>query len=136
MKSTSVILVLAFGGLLLGACGKKDGAAGDAPSASAPVTAAPVASETAAPVETATAAPTPTPVVTTPKVQENIDACCNALQGEAKSGKGTAKAAAARALTICPGVAKLVREGKTTRASGLTQIRSALVGTSVPSQCQ
>lgn len=79
-----------------------------------------------------------TPVTThTPTKQESIDACCNALRSVQKSGKSAAaKAKAAQAAAICPGIAKLVKTGTTSRSAGLSQIRSALVGFDVPGECR
>ncbi|MFO0758602.1 MAG: hypothetical protein U0359_19065 [Byssovorax sp.] len=121
----------------LAGCGKKseDPQAVPVPSGTAAAVAADsgAAASATAPV---TAAPT-TPVVVNPEVQQQpIDACCAALAAEARSGKSKdAKAKAAQAATICPGIAKLVKSGATTRASALTQIRSALVGVTVPGEC-
>ena len=87
-----------------------------------------------------TPAATPQPGVAgtaTAKKGESIDACCSALNAVAKSGKtALAKSKAASAAAVCPGIAKLVKDGTTSRSAGLTQIRSALTGFTVPPECQ
>jgi hypothetical protein len=150
-------VLLVCGGLTLAACGKKDdgGSTGTAASASATATATaaatatatatasaapdPSGSASAAPADTGSAAPADTgaPVATGKAPEKPIDDCCAALARAAHtSGRGkAAKNAAHRAEEICPGIAALVRQGRTTRASALTQIKSALVGRSVPPQC-
>jgi len=83
---------------------------------------------------------TPQPVVTatnTPTKHETIDACCSALSAVQKSGKtATAKSKAAAAAAVCPGIAKLVKNGTTSRSAGLAQIRSSLTGFDVPGECR
>ncbi len=107
-----------------------------APAAPDP-TPAPAATED--PSATASGAPAPQPVVTatnTPTKRETIDACCSALAAISKSGKtAVAKSKAASAAAVCPGIAKLVKAGTTTRAAGLAQIRSALAGFDSPAEC-
>jgi ABC-type transport system substrate-binding protein len=132
----SSVLGLATAGLLLAACSKKDDASSTtaAASAAAPDTAAPAAT-TAAP----TAAPVPThvpPVTTTVVTNQSIDSCCNALANAGKSGKdAAAKQKAATAAGVCTGIAPKVKNGTVLRASALTQIKSGLVGTTVPPEC-
>jgi hypothetical protein len=83
----------------------------------------------AAPTPVAPAAPTYDP--------KSLDACCAALDAVKRSGRGVeAKRKSAQADQICPGISKLVRDGKTTRDAGLAQIRSALTGVDVPPECQ
>jgi hypothetical protein len=66
-----------------------------------------------------------------------IDSCCAALAAVKHSGRGgRAKSKASRAAEICPGIAALVRQGRSTRQAALTQIKSALVGSDVPGECQ
>lgn len=102
-------------------------AGGDAASAAAPSTAA------APPAQAAGGEPTPT----TKRAGESIDACCSALSAIGSSGKGAlAKSQAASAAAVCPGIAKRVKAGDTTRSAGLAQIRSSFVGSTVPPECK
>ncbi len=155
MKRVSVIRVLSCclalsAALVVGCKDKEDPATVPVPTANATTAAA---AQTTAPAAAATDAPsgTPTggataptqpptgagPVTTTPQKNESIDACCSALNAVAKSGKSaTAKSKAASAAAVCPGVAKLVKAGTTSRSAGLSQIRSALVGFDVPGECR
>jgi hypothetical protein len=133
-------MILILGALALAAC-KKDAdsqaGAGTATSA-APLPPSTGEATAASAMASVTAAPTPPPppVAAAPVQQASIDACCSALSAVGKSGRGRdAKAKSAQASKVCPGIAKLVKEGKTTRASALTQIKSALVGVDIPSEC-
>lgn len=118
------------------------------PATTAAATTAPAATATAAATDApsgapaATDAPTapPQPVATntqTTTKHETIDACCSALAAIQKSGKtATAKSKAAAAAAVCPGIAKLVKAGTTSRTAGLAQIRSAMTGFDVPGECK
>lgn len=143
VASLFVGLVVA-GSLSAVGCGNKteDPAVVPVPSTTAAAAPTPTATATATEDPSAaasgTAAPTPQPVVTTntPVKHESIDACCSALNAVSKSGKtAVAKSKAASAAAVCPGIAKLVKAGTTTRAAGLAQIRSALAGFDAPSEC-
>ena len=151
MKRASLIRVLASGLLLgcvivVGCKDKEDPATVPVPSGEPATTAAapaPTTSTTEDPAASASASATaaPPPVAGTgaavPHKGESIDACCNALRAVAKSGKtSTAKAKAASAAAVCPGIAKLVKDGTTSRSAGLSQIRSALTGYDVPGECR
>lgn len=151
MKRASLIRVLASGLLLgcvmvVGCKDKEDPATVPVPSGEPAPTAAPAATTSATEDPAASAgasgAPTaPPPVAGTgtpvPHKAESIDGCCNALRAVAKSGKtSTAKAKAASAAAVCPGIAKLVKDGTTSRSAGLSQIRSALTGYDVPGECR
>jgi hypothetical protein len=106
--------------------------------------AAPAPTPSAAPSETASAEPSSAPTAaqpvatnTAPVQGASIDACCSALNAIQKSGKtAQVKAKAAAAAAACPGIAKLVKEGKTGRSAGLAQIRSALTGFDAPGECR
>lgn len=147
-RSRSVLLVLAACGIFLGAC-KKEEEPQSVPVPSAQ-TAAPVAADTpppatapadAAPPEPAAVAPTtpaPGTGLGTKKAGESIDACCSALGAQAVlSGRSEdAKRKLNSAKQICLGVAKLVKEGKTSRAAALGSIKAGLAGASAPAECQ
>ena len=138
IRPSSALVLMVLGALSLVACKKEaEPEAVPVPSATTP---APVAADSAGAAGTvATAvATTPPPVVNTAPVQPaNIDACCSALSAVAHSGRGKdAKIKSAQAAKICPGIAALVKSGKTTRASALTQIKSSLVGVDVPAECR
>lgn len=139
-RSSHALVLLVLGALSLVACKKEvEPEAVPVPSASAP---APVAADSAAAAASAAAASAaaavaaPPVVNTQPVVQQPIDSCCSALAAVAHSGRGKdAKIKSAQAAKICPGIAALVKSGKTTRASALTQIKSSLVGVDVPAEC-
>ena len=141
-----VVGLLVIGGLIAVGCKKdEDPASVPVPSQSAAATPPPAPTTTEDPdagaPETPSATPNtnPQPVVTTtvPKKQESIDACCSALRAVQKSGKtAIAKSKAAAAAGVCPGIAKLVKDGTTSRSAGLAQIRSSLTGFAVPPECQ
>jgi hypothetical protein len=139
MNSKIVLVLGVCGAMVLGACGKKDkdATADSAAPTTAATAPAPVASETPpAETATATAAPTTPPVVNnTPVVGANIDACCAGLVTEEHRAAPKNRAAARRAMEECPGIAKLVREGKTQRAAGLSMIRAAMSGAALPRAC-
>jgi hypothetical protein len=155
--SRAVFFVLGCG-LLAGAC-KKEEAAEPAPipmqAPSATLVAAdpvPVASEapaTPAPGSAAVAAPTPPPAAAAAPASEpaggaatqggaTIAPCCKALSAIAlKSGKSAdTKAKAGTAATVCSRIDKLVKSGKTSRSSALTQVKSGLVDVTVPDECR
>lgn len=149
MKRASLVRVLASGLLLgsvifVGCKDKEEPASVPVPSgepaatASAPTTTTTTEDPDAGAPAASTPAANPQPVATvTTRKGESIDACCTALRGVAKSGKtATAKSKAAAAAAVCPGIAKLVKDGTTSRSAGLAQIRSALTGFSVPPECQ
>jgi hypothetical protein len=52
-----------------------------------------------------------------------------------RSHRGKTKHKAHKAAEVCPRIADLVRTGRATRAEGLRQVRSALVGTAPPGPC-
>ncbi|MEZ4296450.1 MAG: hypothetical protein R3B70_15875 [Polyangiaceae bacterium] len=153
MKRSSYAKVLLgsliLGGLLFTGCKKdeEEPATVPVPTGAEPATtteAPPAADPSAsadAPQASADAPATPTapaaPATQTVRKGESIDACCSALRAVQKSGKtATAKSKAAAAAAVCPGIAKLVKDGTTSRASGLAQIRSALAGFDVPGECR
>ncbi len=147
MERSNVVRVL-LGCLLLGSviatgCKKdEDPATVPVPSASQAAEAPPPPSAEPAATASATEAPTaaPQPVAaTTPTARkgESIDSCCSALKAVQKSGKtAIAKSKAAAAAGVCPGVAKLVKDGTITRSAGLAQIRTSLSGFDVPGECR
>ncbi len=144
-RSISVRLLL---GLLLAGsvatfgCKKsEDPATVPVPTTTAAAVTPPEPTSTATEDPSASGAPTtPPPVVTathTPTKHETIDACCSALSAISKSGKSaTAKSKAASAAAVCPGIAKLVKNGTTSRTAGLAQIRSAMTGFDIPGECR
>jgi hypothetical protein len=144
-RSISVRLLL---GLLLAGsvatfgCKKsEDPATVPVPTTTAAAVTPPEPTNTATEDPSASGAPTtPPPVVTathTPTKHETIDACCSALSAISKSGKSaTAKSKAASAAAVCPGIAKLVKNGTTSRTAGLAQIRSAMTGFDIPGECR
>lgn len=106
------------------------------PSDTAPDPAA-SASAAASASDAPTAAAPQAAVTATAKKGESIDACCSALKAVQKSGKtAIAKSKAASAAAVCPGIAKMVKDGTITRSAGLTQVRSALAGFDVPGECR
>jgi hypothetical protein len=144
--SSCALVLLVCGGLVLGACKKKDSDPSDstavtdtaapnaAPSAPSTAAAAPP-SASAAPTDSASAAPAPAaPTAAVP--QRPIDDCCAALAAARRFGRGrAAKNKATRAVEICPGLAALVRQGRATRQQALTQIKSELLGADLPGSC-
>ncbi len=146
-SSAQLLMGLLLAGSLAAVSCKKseDPATIPVPSSTAAVV-APTPTATATATEDPSGAPgasgapaTPQPVVTatnTPTKHESIDACCSALAAISKSGKtAVAKSKAASAAAVCPGIAKLVKAGTTSRSAGLAQIRSALAGFDTPSEC-
>jgi hypothetical protein len=141
-RSSHALVLIVASALSLAACKKQEEPqAVPLPSATTP---APVGADSSGAAGTTadapvTAAPTVAPPVVNPHPvqQASIDACCSALAAVAHSGRGKdAKIKSAQASKICPGIAKLVKSGQTTRASALTQIKSALVGVDVPGECR
>jgi hypothetical protein len=128
-------LMLALAGLVVVSCGKKDEGGQDASAAAASAAPTTVAADQDAGA-IATPTPPPRPVNTTPPRSESIDACCSAISAIKQSGKDTiTKRKAEAAAAVCPGIARLVKDGKTSRKDALTQIRSALSGATAPSEC-
>lgn len=110
-------------------------AADPAPAPTEAPSADPSAAATDAPAATAAAQPAVTAPVA--KKGESIDACCSALRAVQKSGKtAIAKSRAAAAAGVCPGVAKLVKDGTVSRSAGLAQIRTSLAGFDAPAECR
>ena len=127
--------------VLLGAC-KKDESKAD------------TVKDTSATQDTATAAPAPTPApaasgsaspdggtdtatpssATTAVHGYSLDACCSALQSQAKTAAATQKARAKQAAQLCQSIAGLVKDGRTSHAAAITQLRSA-AGGSLPGAC-
>jgi hypothetical protein len=127
---------------LLGACKKeetgpdtvKDTSAKQEPAPAAP---APAASSAAASLDGGAS----TPVVPTPAGSgtltkgPGLDSCCSALRSNASSATGPQKARATQAAALCQSISTLVKDGKTSRAGALTQLRSAAGGT-LPGACR
>ena len=100
----------------------------------------PVAAGSAAP-DAVPAVPAPeatTPPADAPKAAapQPIDGCCSALAGMAKDAKvdSTTKSKATAAAGMCSAMAPLVKSGKGSRATALTQIRATMAG-SAPAAC-
>jgi hypothetical protein len=94
---------------------------------------------TIAPTDTAAAAATPAaPATDAPKAAapQPIDGCCSALAAMAKDAKldAVTKSKATAAAGMCNVTAPLVKSGKGSRATALTQIRGAMAG-SAPAAC-
>jgi len=151
-RSTVALTLLVCGSFALAACSKKEETT-ETPilSAAPPTTLTPVPTQSgepeAPPADSGAANAAPEPAApppaaapapaTAPKKAESIDACCAALKSIQSSGLPAAtKTKAQQASMVCSGIAKLVKDGKTSRASAMTQIRSAMVGASVPAACQ
>jgi hypothetical protein len=150
----SAFLVLVALGALCAACKKEEAEPQVIPvsvQSATPVLADPVPVASAKPTASAaaepvaSAAPSAAPAAAEPPVAAepahgggaSIDACCKALAAVEKSGKSAeAKTKAATAARICTGIDKLVKSGKTSRSSALTQVKSGLLGTSVPPECR
>ena len=112
-------------------------AADPAPAPTEAPSADPSAAATDAPGATAAAQPAGTATAPVAKKGESIDACCSALRAVQKSGKtAIAKSRAAAAAGVCPGVAKLVKDGTVSRSAGLAQIRTSLAGFDAPAECR
>ena len=133
-RSYSVLVLLVSGSLLFAACKKsEDPTPVPLPTGAASPT--PVPNE-APPAAVSAAAVAVAPPVTAPLNVQPLDACCSALAGVAKSGRGAdAKSKAALASKICSGIAPLVKAGKTSRASALSTIKSQMVGAELPAEC-
>lgn len=137
--------MIACGALFFAGCKKEEAEpqAVPLPSAPAPVKAVAEA-QPAQPAQEASAAvappaqPVAPPPTEAPKpvAQASIDGCCSALAGIGKSGLPAAvKSKAAVASATCASIAKLVKEGKTSRASALAQI-NATMGGAAPAECK
>jgi hypothetical protein len=134
----SCFVALTLAGVLAAGCGKKesDPQAVPTPSGTAatvPADPAPAANTDAGAAVTDAAAPPPVVPVTPRPSGGNIDGCCAAISAIKTSGRTSIdKGRAAGAAAACPGIAKRVKDGATSRADGLTQIRALLQGVSVP----
>ncbi|MCC6554412.1 MAG: hypothetical protein IT372_15650 [Polyangiaceae bacterium] len=146
-RASALLLIASTGLLLTGAC-KKDEDPQSIPVPSAAPSAAPVAADqvdssapaaSAAPV--APVAPAATgatqPAAPTKVATESIDACCAALNTMSVfSGKSAeAKSKAGAGAKICNGISKLVKEGKTSKAAAMAQIKAAISGITPPPEC-
>lgn len=144
----SIALIVVSGLLAIG-CGKKEEepVVMTMPSAAvAPVKAVedtpqaqPAAADSAAADPAAAAAAnTPPPAAEPPKpvAQASIDGCCSALAAMVKDAKSDAalRAKATSASAMCASMAKLVKEGKGSRSTALTQIKATMVG-KAPAAC-
>ena len=139
MTRTYLLLaVLTLSGAALG-CGKKDEADTVPTSSAAAATVAAEAPDAgAAAAVPDAAAPTPVTPVTPSKPAGggNIDGCCAGIAAVKKSGKdASSKNKAAAAAMACPGISKAVKDGKTSRADAMTQIKALLGGVTVPECC-
>ena len=139
LQSTSLVFAVSMLLCSLPGCGKKDGDPDTIPVGSASAAAvaadAPDAAVAAAPDAAAPTPVTPTPQTNpTPKpAGGNIDGCCTAIAAVKKSGRDAAsKNKAAAAAMACPGISKRVKDGQTTRADAMTQIKALLSGVVVP----
>jgi hypothetical protein len=65
-----------------------------------------------------------------------VKACCAALRKEAEGASGAAKGSYEGAAKSCDSIADLVKKGVTQKGAGLTQIRAALRGGSLPAGCR
>ncbi|MBK9264477.1 MAG: hypothetical protein IPM54_32395 [Polyangiaceae bacterium] len=96
------------------------------------------AGSAAAATDTAAVAPANPPPVETAKAAppQPIDGCCSALTAMTKDAKVDAgtRSKATAASAICNATAALVKSGKTSRASTLTQIRATMAG-KAPAAC-
>jgi len=65
-----------------------------------------------------------------------IDGCCSALQSMTRDAKldAVTKSKASAALSMCNATAKLVKDGKASRSTALTQIKATMAG-KAPSAC-
>lgn len=101
--------------------------------------AAPAASDGAAAAASGAPVPVAAPPATEapkPVAQASIDGCCSALAAMQKSGlPAVVKSKAAVASATCAGIAKLVKEGKTSRSAALAQI-GATMGGAPPAECK
>jgi hypothetical protein len=128
---------------LLGGCKKQETApdtikdTSTQDQAPAPPTPAPAASSAASASPdggTSTPPGTPTGSVAQPK-GSGLEACCSALQSSASSGTEGQKTRAKQAAQLCQGISALVKQGKTSRAAAMSQLRSA-AGGSLPGACR
>jgi hypothetical protein len=156
MRSTCALGLIVAGALAVAACGKKDDNAGstsgtaaatDVPVATvAPLASATDAASAAPPADSssaATSASAPPPDAPPPPgvggPVRGIDDCCAALASASVMSRSQAKRGKSnRAAEICPGIAAQVRAGRASRATALTQIRSAFGAASglVPGPCR
>ena len=129
---------------LLGGCKKQETAPDTVKDTStqdqtpaAPTPAPAASSATAASPDGGTSTPPGTPVPTGSVSQAKgagLEACCSALQSSAASGTEGQKTRAKQAAQLCQGISALVKQGKTSRAAAMTQLRSA-AGGSLPGAC-
>ena len=125
---------------LLGGCKKDETGPTSVKDTSTPDTAAAAptpapAASSAAPAGSDSATPTPeTPVPTSQVKGAGLEACCSALQSAASSAPATHKARTKQAAQLCQSISALVKQGKTSRAAAMTQLRSA-AGGSLPGAC-
>jgi hypothetical protein len=135
---SSCFVALTLAGAIAVGCGKKETEPQAVPTPSgtpAAVPADPAPASDAGAAATDAAAPTPvTPTPATPRPSGgNIDGCCAAIAAIKTSGRTSIdKGKAAGAAAACTGIAKRVKDGATSRADGLTQVKSLLQGVSVP----
>ena len=148
-RASALLLVVTSGLLLTSACKKEEEPqAIPVPSAAsaAPMAADTTAPTAAAPTTTAAATPPPnqganaqpgTPTKQSTAAGESIEGCCAALSAMSLlSGKSAeSKAKAATSSKICYGIAKHVKDGKTSKAAAMAQIKSSLGGVVPPSEC-
>jgi hypothetical protein len=139
---STVLLVV-----LLGGCKKDESAPDTVKDTSAQDTAAaaptPAATTTAAAADSAARGPdggalAPTEVPSGSYAHQKgqgLDACCSALQSNASSAPATHKPRAKQAAMLCQSISTLVKQGSTSRAAALTQLRSA-AGGSLPGACR
>jgi hypothetical protein len=146
-----VLLLIITGGLLFGSACSKEEQPQSIPVPSGAPSAAPVAADTSTAANTAAPAPsavapavdtaaTPQPGINTKAQQQagaSIEPCCAALNTmSVLSGKSAeSKAKAGAASKACYGIAKLVKDGKTSKAAAMAQIRSSLGDVSPPPEC-
>lgn len=125
----AVAVVLSLGIVALG-CGKKE-----SEDASAAPGAAGAGGAAAKPTTTVTATTTATPVVHEADAAA-IRGCCASLRSEAaKQSSPSDKSKYEAAAASCDGIATVVRNGGTTRASAMGSVRAALRGASLPAGC-
>jgi hypothetical protein len=128
--------------VVLGGCKKdeskpdtvKDTSASDTAAAAPTPTPTPTASASTSP-DGGTPGDTTTPGTGTLAVRgPGLDACCSALQAQAKTAAAAQKPHAKQAAQLCQSISGLVKDGKTSHAAALTQLRSA-AGGSLPGAC-
>jgi hypothetical protein len=101
-----------------------------------PAVAQPAAAGSAAAVDTAAAPVAPPADAPKAAAPQPIDGCCSALLEMTRDAKldTVTKSKAASAAAMCNATAPLVKSGKGSRATALTQIRGAMAG-KAPSAC-